>query len=115
MRHNASKLAVLALMVLVASGLCAWADTLELRDGRVIRGKFLGGTESTVRMEIDGHEQSFAVSQVMALSFSDAPAASLVPVAPVSVDPQYMAPQTTPPAKVTIPAGTRILVRMIGS
>lgn len=120
MRHKISILAVLGLSILLAGSLGARADTLELRDGRVIHGKFLGGSENTVRMEINGREQSFAVSQVMALSFSDVPAASLVPATPLNGAPQYNAPppqaaQSNPSGKLTIPSGTRIVVRMIDS
>ena len=119
MKANLFKILVLAMVVLAAGTLSAWADTLELRDGRVIRGKFMGGTEASLRMEINGTVQSFAISQVLALSFSESTGASLVPVeaepvAAAAPAPQP-APQTNHSQKVTVPAGTRILVRMIDS
>jgi hypothetical protein len=124
MKRNLFMFFILALAFVLAGAATAWADTLELRDGRVIRGKFMGGTEVTVRMEINGTVQSFPVSQVMALSFSEEGAARMVPAdAPPSGEaPQVAAapapapaPQTDSYQKVTVPAGTRILVRMIDS
>lgn len=109
MKRILFRLLVLALGVMLA-GAAAWADTLELRDGRVIRGKFMGGTESTVRMEIDGAVQSFPVSQVMALSFSESAGAAETPSGRSPA-----AAQTDGSQRVTIPAGTRIMVRMIDS
>ncbi len=32
----------------------AAADTLELKDGRVLKGKYLGGTQAVLRYEING-------------------------------------------------------------
>ncbi len=113
MKRILSRLLILAVGLVLAGAATAWADTLELRDGRVIRGKFMGGTEATVRMEINGAVQSFAVSQVMALSFSENTAASMVPVGEAPAVASAAAPQTNNSQKVTIPAGTRILVRMI--
>jgi len=37
----------------------AAADTLELRDGRVLQGKYLGGTQATLRFEVNGEVQAF--------------------------------------------------------
>jgi hypothetical protein len=123
MKLKISTSVALALAMFLAGAVCALADTLELRDGRVIRGKFMGGTEATLRMEIDGTVRSFPISQVIALSFSESNA-SLVPAealpeapvrAPLAAAPPATAPQPDTSQKYTIPAGTRILVRMIDS
>jgi hypothetical protein len=42
----------------------ASADTLELKDGRVIQGRYLGGTRVIVRFEGEGDVQTFRVSEV---------------------------------------------------
>jgi hypothetical protein len=124
MKLKISTSVALALAMFLVGAVCASADTLELRDGRVIRGKFMGGTESTVRMEIDGTVRSFPISQVIALSFSESSGGSLVPAeahpeapvrAPLAAAPPATAPQPDTSQKYTIPAGTRILVRMIDS
>lgn len=60
-------LGVTALALIFAAG--ASADTLELKDGRVLQGRFLGGTRVIVRFEVDGDVQTFRVNEISALSF----------------------------------------------
>lgn len=45
----------------------ASADTLELKDGRIIQGRYLGGTRVIVRFEVEGDVQTFRVSEVSAV------------------------------------------------
>jgi hypothetical protein len=95
----------------------AVADTLELKDGRVLQGRYLGGTQAVVRFELDGNVQAFSVNDVVALTFTHggggagAGAAAYAPAqAPVA--------QVQPVpggGMVTIPAGQPMLVRMIDS
>jgi hypothetical protein len=54
-----------ALALIVCAG--ASADTLELKDGRVIQGRYLGGTRVIVRFEVEGDVQTFRVSEVSAV------------------------------------------------
>jgi outer membrane lipoprotein SlyB len=91
----------------------AAADTLELKDGRVLQGRYLGGTQAVLRFEVNGDLQTFNVTDVVALTFTGnsgaaaAPAAAAAPVAPRS------AYASTAGGTVTIPAGESLLVRMI--
>jgi hypothetical protein len=55
-------------LVMIFSSLAA-ADTLELKDGRVLHGKFLGGTQVIVRFEVDGDVQSFRATKIVSLTF----------------------------------------------
>jgi hypothetical protein len=48
----------------------AAADTLELKDGRVLHGRYLGGTQAVLRFEIRGEVQTFNVSDAVALTFT---------------------------------------------
>src|SRR5580692_12219250 len=65
----------------------AAADTLELKDGRVLHGRYLGGTQAVLRFEIKGEVQTFNVADAVALTFTgnsgatNAPAASSPPPA----------------------------------
>src|SRR5882762_6567244 len=64
----------------------AAADTLELKDGRVLKGKYLGGTQAVLRFEINGEVQTFNTTDAVALTFTgnagrSAPAAALAPAA----------------------------------
>jgi hypothetical protein len=54
-----------ALALIFCAG--ASADTLELKDGRVIQGRYLGGTRVIVRFEVEGDVQTFRVSGVSAV------------------------------------------------
>ena len=56
-----------ALGLLFAAG--AFADTLELKDGRVIEGKYLGGTQVVVRFEVQGDVQVYRLNEISSISF----------------------------------------------
>jgi hypothetical protein len=106
-------IAVGALALVFASG--AVADTLELKDGRVLQGRFLGGTQALMRFSVNGEVQTFNVTEIVALTFTNnyGHAAGAPEPAPA---PQAMTPDPAPlPAgsPVTIPAGQPLLVRMI--
>src|SRR5271155_448451 len=48
----------------------ASADTLELKDGRVLQGRFLGGTQALMRFEWNGEVRTFSVNDIVALTFT---------------------------------------------
>lgn len=94
----------------------AAADTLELKSGRVVQGKYLGGTQHILRFEVNGEVQTFSTNDIVALTFTGRSSTS----APASVDaPAPAAAPAPPPAPaaanglVTIPAGQSLLIRMI--
>ena len=95
------------------------ADTLELKDGRILRGRFLGGTQATLRFESRGNVEAFSVNDIVALTFtndygngSERPAAAAPVLAPTPA-PRQAREAVAPNGTVTIPAGQSILVRMI--
>jgi hypothetical protein len=111
-------MAVLGLFFMGAAS----ADTLELRDGRILQGRYLGGTQAILRFEINGEVQTFRTIEIVALTFT-ATSGSQAPAPPPS-DPQpqnpppsnNMAAQEAPPPYgngFTLPAGQSMLVRMI--
>jgi hypothetical protein len=58
-----------ALATLIAvSG--AAADTLELKDGRVLQGRFVGGTQAILRFSVNGEVRTFNVTEIVALTFT---------------------------------------------
>lgn len=124
MKRVKSILAVFALGLFFASA--AAADTLELKDGRVLQGRYLGGTQAVLRFEVNGEVQTFNTNDIVALTFTGhsgkvAPAAvpTVAPTAAPAVAPAALAPpasvapSSAPGADVTIPAGQSLLVRMI--
>src|SRR2546425_12126774 len=107
---------MLAAMALVFAGAAA-ADTLELKDGRVLQGRYLGGTQAQVRFEVNGELQTFSVTQIVAITFTGPAGSAGAAMAPASVASTAAGQPagTADPggSTVTIPAGTPILVRMI--
>src|ERR1700756_1722634 len=94
------------------------ADTLELKDGRVLKGKYLGGTQAVMRFELNGEVQTFSTNDIVALTFTGSarnPAPASVPAAtmPPASSLAPSAPSTNSDGSVTIPAGQSLLVRMI--
>jgi hypothetical protein len=90
------------------------ADTLELKDGRVLQGRFLGGTQALMRFSVNGEVQTFNVTEIVALTFTNnygAAAGAPDPAPP----PQAVVPAAPMPAgtQVVVPAGQSLLVRMI--
>ncbi len=76
-----------AAILSVALAGAAAADTLELKDGRVLQGKFLGGTQAILRFQGDGDVQTFATNDIVALTFtrgSSHPQQMPVPAAPAA-------------------------------
>ena len=101
----------------------AAADTLELKDGRVLQGKFLGGTQAILRFQVDGDVQTFSTNDIVALTFTrgssqpqqmPAPAAPAAPAqAPAPAGPPVSQNNYDSSGAVTLPAGQSLLVRMI--
>jgi hypothetical protein len=114
--RNVKRLFVAALAVLFGVSVAA-ADTLELKSGRVVQGKYLGGTAAVLRFEVNGEVQTFNTNDIVALTFtgrapSPAPAAAPPAAAAPAPAPAPMA-AAAEGGEVTIPAGQSILVRMI--
>ncbi|MGA2813978.1 MAG: hypothetical protein ABSG16_21460 [Candidatus Acidiferrum sp.] len=63
------KLTAMAALGLL-TGAAASADTLELKDGRVLQGRFLGGTQAVMRFEWNGEVKAFSVNDIVALTFT---------------------------------------------
>src|SRR5580704_15304036 len=98
----------------------AWADTLELKNGSLIKGKFLGGTDAEINFQVGSSVQKYNVADIVSLKFDSEGAANVPAPQPqpqtqnsLPDDPAPGAQVPVKPAYVTIPAGTRILVRTI--
>lgn len=98
----------------LALALSASADTLEMKDRRVIHGKYLGGTQSQVRFLVNGKVELYPTEEIVALTFGgDALLAGEQPGP--AAKPAGQASDRGASERVTVPAGTRLLVRMIDS
>jgi hypothetical protein len=126
--RKASRLAVAAAAALLFAG-WNFADTLELKDGRVLQGRYLGGTQAILRFEINGNVETFPTNDIVALTFTrgagqqnsgQPPVQSVDPGPSRSAAPPAVENRAAPAAApqnsggdVTVPAGQSVLVRMI--
>jgi len=94
---------LLITVLTVLAALSSPADVLELKGGKTLNGKYVGGTTSTIRFETSQGVQVIGTGQVLALTFTGggaAPAGRTAPARPAA-------------SSVTVPAGTTLLVRMV--
>jgi len=73
---------VIALLA-IAGSTAVLADTVEMRDGKLIQGTFVGGTQTTVRLQTTTELKVIPVADILAVTF-DRPvaAAATTPAAP---------------------------------
>jgi hypothetical protein len=71
------------------------ADTITLKDGRVVSGTYLGGSPRQVNVETDRQIETLDVSDILSILFGDTrtPAAT--------------------PKQIVLPTGTKLVIRMI--
>jgi len=87
------------LPVLLLSLTAPLADTIELVDGSLLEGRYVGGNKNTVMFETAGEVAALETSAVIAIYFSAGiEAAEALAAAP-------------PPKVITVPQGTRLMVR----
>src|SRR5580704_1061432 len=99
MKNRARTVAAFALGLFFAGA--AVADTLEVKDGRVLKGRYLGGTAAVLRFEVKGEVQTFNVADAVALTFTGNSGTTSAPIPTSSPAP---AP-SVPPAPDNPPQG----------
>ena len=97
---KATNLLFAALAVLAA--VHTRADILELKNGTILNGRYVGGSAGTVLFDTSAGTQVLETTQIIALTFTT-PATAPAP-APVAA-----------PSSVTLAYGTTLLVRMMDS
>lgn len=108
----------------------AQADVLELRSGELLNGKYMGGSQTSIRFEVAGSLRVVATTQILALTFDlrpspavqpaakPAPAVTPAPATAAAAAPPVATQPPTPSAAkpsatgVTVPAGTPISIRL---
>jgi hypothetical protein len=101
------------------AAVAARADSLELKNGSLIKGKFMGGTQASITFQAGSSVQSYDVADVRWRRFdSEAQGTSpsvpsKQPSVPSSKEKENEVAKSS--SSVTIPAGTRISVRTIDS
>lgn len=95
----------------------ARADSLELKNGSLIKGRFMGGTENEISFQVGSSVQKFNRSDIVSIKFDSDAAMSDTPGgpdrAPLNDSENVEHADGQIQASVTIPAGTRISIRTI--
>jgi hypothetical protein len=88
------------LVTVLTVAVLGFADTLVFKDGTVLQGTYRGGDESSLRFEVEGKLQTIALHKVMSITFTSREASAETAAAPAIG------------STVTIPAGTRMIVKL---
>jgi hypothetical protein len=97
-------------MCLVVSA--AMADSLELKNGSLVKGRFTGGDGNSINFQVGSSLQTYNVGDIRTLRFNSEKESAAAPVQ--SDGNSYLEREDGKPSSyVTIPAGTRISVRTI--
>jgi hypothetical protein len=111
----------------------ASADTINLRNGEVVQGNYLGGTARQIRIDVNGSIQTYDIGQVQSVTFDDPAYPPPPPAGSFSApgtgyntgsgnNPQGEGPAPASPGAaiagvvapgVVVPIDTRVTVRMI--
>ena len=103
----------LVIGICLAASMAA-GDSLELKNGSRINGKFVGGNESEISFQVGSAVQKYDLAEISSLTFVAASALSQDPGRLGSFAPEgERVADAQTPARLTIPAGTRISVRTI--
>ena len=95
-----SKLFCALVMGLYLATSMAWADSLELKNGSMIKGKFVGATESQISFKVGSSVQQYSISDIVSIKFDSERAAGEMPTRP-SAPPALAAPMTNQPGTAT--------------
>ena len=93
------------LIALCLGATVTWADSLELKNGSLIKGRYLGGTGTEIRFQVGSSVQRYEVADLVSLKFESETRVSETPPK------RDHANETT--GSVIVPAGTRLSVRTI--
>ena len=111
----------LTFIMLCFAAVTVWADTLEMKDGRLLDGKYVGGTQHSIRFQIENQVRVFPVQDVLALTFSSisgsSGSSSGFPTQSSRVSTPTPKPQQKPGRKdeTVLTPGTKVVVRMLES
>jgi len=78
-------IAMAGILLLLVPGV--HADSLQLKNGNVVQGKYLGGTERAVRFESNGKIRLYDIGEILSISFAAASADGGIPSNDVDAKP----------------------------
>lgn len=104
------------MVVLSAAAVASCADSLELKNGSLIRGKFLSGTQTSITFQVGSSVQTYDVADICSVRFNSEGEDKLASTAPKHLSGRSSTEggetRSFSPS-VTIPAGTRVSIRTI--
>jgi hypothetical protein len=106
------------IITLTVAAIAARADSLELKNGSLINGKFIGGTQTSITFQVGSSVQSYDVADIRSLRFdSGANGASASDASKQSYPASALqgGEVAKSSSSVNIAAGTQICVRTIDS
>ncbi len=99
----------LIVIILFLFSLATLADTLVLKDGKVLQGTFKGGTVEALQFEVNGKLETVALGDITSLTFSPREAAAAAPQpAPQAAAGTAAADASGP---ITVPAGSKMMLK----
>ena len=117
-QHSCVLILWLAVLALVFTGAPAVADTIVMKDGRVLQGTLKGAGDTTIMVEVGGKIQEIAINDIASFTFSPRGAApTTTPAAPAAGAAAAGTAATTAPAATktggpgTLPAGTTLMLK----
>ncbi len=90
------------------------ADTLELKNGSVIKGSYVGGSETTISFRVGSSVQQYSLADISSLKFDERE--STVPARSPGFaerSPENAPAPAAPLQSIVVPSGTRITIRTI--
>ena len=82
---RAALIAMVGVFALLVPGV--HADSLQLKNGNMVQGKYLGGTERAVQFEVNGKVRLYDIEGILSISFAAASADGGIPSDNVSPKP----------------------------
>lgn len=108
--NRVRKFGLVFVMCLIVSA--AVADSLKLKNGSLVKGRFMGGDQNSINFQVGSSLQTYNVGDIRTLQF-DSEAEGAAVSLPSARQPYTSREAAKVSSSVTIPAGTRISVRTI--
>jgi hypothetical protein len=116
-RFSWIRVLLLAICTLALTGAPAFADTIVMKDGKVLQGTLKGASETKIMVDVSGTIQEIAINDIASFTFSPRGAAPAATAAPAAGAAATGATATTPPAAQpaggpgTLAAGTTLMLK----
>ena len=108
--NRVRKFGLVFVMCLIVSA--AVADSLKLKNGSLVKGRFMGGDQNSINFQVGSSLQTYNVGDIRTLQFDSESEGAAVSL-PSAREPYTSGEAAKVRSSVTIPAGTRISIRTI--